>query len=254
MHSLIASGAGLGAGGWALALMAAAAVGLSKGGLNMFSAIAVPLMTLVMSPVQAAGILLPVFIASDVGGLVAYVRHFDRRALMMALPGAVAGVAIGWATASAVPEAAVTGLIGAIGLVFALNALIRPSIGASRPADPVRGTLWGGLAGFTSFVSHSGAPPWQVYAQPLGLPSLAFAGTTTVFFAAVNLAKLGPYWALGQLSGDNLHVSLVLLPAALAGVWVGLRLVRIMPQAVFYRFITWALLLVSIKLLWDAVT
>ena len=41
--------------GWALAVIAAIAVGLSKGGLAMVGIISVPLMSLVMSPVQAAG-------------------------------------------------------------------------------------------------------------------------------------------------------------------------------------------------------
>ncbi|WP_397246453.1 TSUP family transporter [Paracoccus mutanolyticus] len=65
--------------GWTLAIVAAFAVGLAKGGLSMVGVIAVPLMALVMSPVQAAGILLPVYVASDIGGLVAFRRDFDRR-------------------------------------------------------------------------------------------------------------------------------------------------------------------------------
>lgn len=254
METAIAAGAGMTPTAWAAAIFAALAVGLAKGGLNMFSSIATPLLALVMSPVQAAGILLPVFIASDVFGLIAYRRQFDRRVLMTALPGAVAGIGLGWATASLVPDAVVTGLIGAIGLVFALNALLGLRPARPRGPDAVRGGFWGSLAGFTSFVSHSGAPPWQVYVQPIGLAPLTFAGTTTVFFAVVNWVKLVPYAALGQLSTQNLHVSAILLPVAVAAVWLGLQIVRRLPQAVFYRFITWALLLVSIKLLWDAVS
>ncbi|MRX50562.1 TSUP family transporter [Paracoccus sp. S-4012] len=239
---------------WALSVVAAVAVGMAKGGLSMVGMLGVPVMALVMSPVQAAGILLPVYIVSDMGGLIAYRRRFDRRVLATALPGALAGIGLGWATASIVPEAFVTGLVGLIGAVFALNALTRPAGRTLRQPHPGRGSFWGLLAGFTSFVSHSGAPPWQVYIQPLGLAPLTFAGTSTVFFAVVNAAKLPPYWALGQLSAGNLRVSAVLVPLAFASVWIGVRLVRIMPMAVFYRFITWTLLLVSLRLLWDALT
>lgn len=80
-----------------------------------------------------------------------------------------------------------------------------------------------------------------------------FAGTTTWFFAIVNLFKLIPYAALGQLSANNLMAALMLVPVALASVWAGLRLVRIIPQALFYRLITWGLLLVSFRLIWQAV-
>ncbi len=239
--------------GWALAVIAAIAVGLSKGGLAMVGIISVPLMSLVMSPVQAAGLLLPIYVISDMGGLMAFRRNLNRRVLMLALPGAMAGIAVGWATASIVPVWGVTLIVGVIGLGFALNALIRPALDAApRPPRGRAATIWGGLAGYTSFVSHSGAPLWQVYAQPLRLSPLVYAGTTTWFFAIGNLVKLVPYAALGQLSRANLLTAAALMPVALAAVWVGLRLVRIMPPLLFYRLITWGLLLVSLRLIWQS--
>ena len=119
--------------------------------------------------------------------------------------------------------------------------------------DPVAGNFWGGVAGYTSFVSHSGAPPYQVYAQPLRMSSTLYAGTTTVFFAIVNAVKLIPYAALGQLNPSNLKVSAMLILPAVLGVWLGLKLLRIIPQDLFYKLITWALLLVSIRLIWSSV-
>ncbi len=239
--------------GWLLAVLAATAVGLSKGGLAMVGIISVPLMSLVMSPVQAAGLLLPVYVISDLGGLVAFRRDFDRGVLLRALPGALAGIGVGWATASIVPVWGVTLIVGLIGLGFALNALIRPPIDddARRPTLTA-GSVWGGLAGYTSFVSHSGAPLWQVYAQPLRLTPLIYAGTTTWFFAIGNWVKLIPYAALGQLSAANLATAAALTPVSLAAVWVGLRLVRIIPPLLFYRLITWGLLVISVRLVWQA--
>lgn len=239
--------------GWLLAVLAATAVGLSKGGLAMVGIISVPLMSLVMSPVQAAGLLLPVYVISDLGGLVAFRRDFDRGVLLRALPGALAGIGVGWATASIVPVWGVTLIVGLIGLGFALNALIRPPLDddARRPTLTA-GSVWGGLAGYTSFVSHSGAPLWQVYAQPLRLTPLIYAGTTTWFFAIGNWVKLIPYAALGQLSAANLATAAALTPVSLAAVWVGLRLVRIIPPLLFYRLITWGLLVISVRLVWQA--
>lgn len=239
--------------GWALAVVAAFAVGLSKGGLAMVGIISVPLMSLVMSPVQAAGLLLPVYVVSDLGGLIAFRRDFDSRVLACALPGALIGIGVGWATASIVPVWGVTLIVGIIGLGFALNMLLRPRIDAApRRPTAQAGSLWGGMAGYTSFVSHSGAPLWQVYAQPLALSPLIYAGTTTWFFAIGNWVKLIPYAALGQLSRANLLTAAALMPVALAAVWVGLRLVRIMPPLLFYRLITWGLLLVSLRLIWQS--
>lgn len=238
--------------GWVVAVLAAVAVGLSKGGLSMVGMLGVPLLSLAMPPVQAAGVLLPVFVISDVVGLVAYRRGFDRKVMATLLPGAIAGIVLGGLTAHLVSGQRLNLVVGLIGLVFALNALWRRNATpAPRAPGWGAGSFWGLLTGYTSFVSHAGAPPYQVYVQPLRMQAVTFAGTTTVFFAIVNAVKLIPYAMLGQFSSQNLHLAALLFLPACISVWVGLRLVRIMPERVFYAFITWALLIVSAKLIWE---
>ncbi|MBT0779820.1 MULTISPECIES: sulfite exporter TauE/SafE family protein [Paracoccus] len=240
--------------GWVLAVIAAFSIGLAKGGLSMVGTISVPLLALVMSPVQAAGILLPVYIISDIGGLIAFRRDFDARVLRTLVPGAITGIALGWATAHHVDDAQVGLIVGVIGLAFALNALLRSRVSASaRPPRWGAGSFWGTISGYTSFVSHSGAAPYQVYAQPLRMTPMTYAGTTTIFFAICNAVKLIPYAMLGQLSAHNLSVAAVLMVPGVLGVLAGLWLVRRMSAQVFYGFITWALMLVSAKLIWDGI-
>ncbi len=239
---------------WVLAVIAASVVGMGKGGVPIVGMLAVPLMALVMNPVMAAGMLLPVYVVSDMFGLYAYRHAFNPRVLTVFLPGAVVGIGIGWATASLVPEAAVTLMVGVIGLAFGLNLLLRrPVVIEAKRAEVAPGLFWGTVTGFTSFVSHAGAPPYQVYTLPLGMTKAVFAGTSTIAFAVINGVKLVPYYALGQLSLANLKVAAVMaVPAALA-VFAGVRLVKVMPEKVFFRLVTWALLLISVKLLWDGV-
>ncbi len=238
---------------WSLAVLAAILVGMSKGGLPVVGMLGVPVLSLAISPVTAAGLLLPVYVVSDWFGLYAYRREFDARVLKVLIPATTLGVGLGWATASIVPEWLVTGIIGLIGAAFALNAILQRN--AEPPARPLNrgaGWFWGSLTGFTSFVSHSGAPPYQVFVLPLRLPKMVFAGTSTILFAYVNAIKLVPYWFLGQLSAENLHVAAVLLvPSALA-VFLGVRLVRIVPTQLFFKIVVWALLLISFRLIWEA--
>lgn len=237
---------------WVAATVAAALVGMSKGGVPVVGMLAVPVMALVMNPVMAAGMLLPVYVVSDVFGLWAYRHAWDGRVLSIVLPGAVVGIAVGWATASVVPEAAVTFLVGVIGLAFAANILVRrPLVAEPRAPRVVPGLFWGGLAGFTSFVSHAGAPPWQVYTLPLGLSKAVFAGTTTIAFAIINAVKLIPYHALGQLNPGNLKLAAMLAVPAVLAVFAGVRLVQLLPERLFFRLVVWALALISLKLIWD---
>ncbi|WP_343080920.1 sulfite exporter TauE/SafE family protein [Ostreiculturibacter nitratireducens] len=240
---------------WVAAGIAAVLVGMSKGGLPVVGILAVPVLSLFIPPVTAAGLLLPVYIVSDVFGLYAYRKEFDSRVLLILAPAATIGIAVGWATASLVPERAVTGLVGTIGLAFSLNLLLRRGgPGAPRRAEIAPGLFWGTITGFTSFVSHAGGPPYQVYVLPLRLEKAVFAGTSTVLFAYVNAVKLIPYWALGQLNTSNLKVAATLMIPASLAVFAGVRLVRVLPPVLFFRLVTWALFAVSVKLLWDAAT
>jgi uncharacterized protein len=239
---------------WIAAVAAAMLVGMGKGGMPAVGMLAVPTLSLVISPVTAAGLLLPVYVVSDMFGLYAYRHAFDRRVVGIMVVGGTLGIGIGWATASYVPESAVTGLVGMIGAVFALNLLIRRGPPAAAKAVAVGpGLFWSTIMGFTSFVSHAGGPPFQIYVQPLRLTKAMFAGTSTVLFTYVNAVKLIPYFALGQINVASLKTAVVLsVPAAMA-VFAGVRLVKVLPEALFFRLVTWALLAISLKLMWDAV-
>ena len=236
-----------------VAALAALLVGLSKGGLSMLGSLAVPLMALVMSPVKAAALLLPIFVVSDMFGLWSYRREFDRRNLIILISAGVVGITLGWATASLISDRIVGLIVGLIGVGFCFSVWRqRHRVVQPRGADVPRGLFWGTLMGFSSFVSHSGGPPYQVYVLPQQLPKTVYAGTTTILFAVVNAVKLVPYWALGQLNTSNLKTSVWLMPIASAGTFAGVRLVRVLPQRIFFAAVQTMLLLVSIKLVFDA--
>lgn len=145
---------------WSLAVLAAFCVGLSKGGAPAFGELVVPILSLTISPVPAAGLLLPVFVFSDVFGVWAYRKYANWAILRIAVIGIVIGTGIGWATAHIVSDNFVHVLIG---VTFSLYFLLRSRANTqATSAGRTAGLFWTTIAGFTGFVSHAGAPPWQV--------------------------------------------------------------------------------------------
>ena len=233
-------------------------VGLGKGGFGgAMALIGVPVMALVMSPVQAAAILLPILIGMDIVSLWTWRGTYDRKTLAYLLPGGILGIAIGWATAAFVTVAMVRLIVGTVAMVFFLRWLtlrVRGSDRDPRPQSVWRGTLWGAVSGFTSFVAHAGGPPYQVYAMPLRQAPALYAGTSVVFFAIINAAKLVPYFALGQFDATNLTASAVLMPVAALATLAGAFVVRRMKPEFFYNFMYTMVFVVASKLIYDGVT
>lgn len=238
-----------------LACLAAWLVGLSKGGLPSIGMLAVPILSLVMSPVKAAVMLLPIYVISDMAGIWLYRKEFSLINLKILIPAGIFGVVVGWLTASFISDIAIKLLMGLIGVSFCLNSWLRKNTHSpTQAANVPKGVFWGTLAGFTSFISHAGAPPFQVYVLPQRLPKAQFAGTSTIVFAVINAAKIWPYQQLRPYSTDDLLGAAVLIPAALIGTVMGAYLTRKMTDVWFFRIIQAGLLLVSLKLIADALT
>jgi uncharacterized membrane protein YfcA len=229
--------------------------GIAKGGFGgAIAVISVPMMALVMPPTQAAAILLPILVIMDMLVVKTYWGLFDRRALTVLLPGAVVGIGLGYLSAESMNEHYMRLLIGSVSLAFGLQTLSGIKALSSAEHHVGTGSLFGALAGFTSFSIHAGGPPLTMYLMPKKLAPLLFAGTAGIFFAVVNLVKLVPYYALGQFSADNLLYSVVLVPLAPMGVKLGHYLVQRSSPVFYYKVVSVCLVIVGAKLLWDGAT
>lgn len=237
---------------WALAVPAVVLMGLSKGGLAGVGALSLPLLVFAVGPVQAAAILLPLLIVQDVVSVWAFRRTIDTYVLGWMLPGAVAGIVGGYVFAALVTPSAVLAAVGAISAAFGAFRLW-----ADRHApEPRRSPGWVGsvagvAAGFTSQIAHAGGPPFQMWVLPRRLPPPVLAGTTAVFFAAVNWIKVPAYWALGQFTATNLTTAAALMPVAIASTFAGVWVVRRIDAARFYTAVYVLMIVTGAKLMWD---
>ncbi len=238
---------------FALLVLAAFLVGLSKGGLPAVAMLSVPILSLTMSPLVAAVLLLPIYILSDVVSVWLYRREYSAANIKILIPAGFLGVIIGWATASMISDNMVSLMLGLMGAVFCLHQWLKKKTSAPpAKASTGKGLFWGSLSGFTSFISHAGAPPFQIYVLPQRLPKMVFAGTTTIVFAAINLAKIVPYSSLYPYTRDTLEVSAYLLPVAAVGTVVGKKLIERLSEKWFFLAVQIALFIISIKLIYSS--
>ena len=231
-------------------------IGLSKGGFAGIGALGTPLLAIgIGDPLKAAAILLPILVAQDAVGVAAFRKAWDRHVIAVMLPGALVGILLGYVLAAYISGAAVMAALGLTSILFGAQRLLleRQGVAEAMETPDWAGRLYGVAAGFTSQIAHAGGPPFQMWVMPKRLPHPVFAGTTAIFFAAVNLAKLPAYLALGQFTGANLITSLSLLPFAIFGSLAGVWLVRRVSGERFYRIVYALMIVAGVKLVWDGV-
>jgi len=237
---------------YAVTIPAVLLLGISKSGFGAgFGSLAVPMMALAVSVPQAAAILMPVLLLMDVLGMAAFRNDFDRDLLKFLLPFGVLGIVVGALLFRVLNGHTVAGIVG----IFTLAFLAQRALFPPKPNSPLPPRWLGALltttSGFTSFVAHAGGPPINAYVIPLKLSPLRFTATMAFFFFVVNLCKWIPYAWLGLLDMRNMATSVVLLPLAPLGVWIGVWMARRISQVLFYRFLYLGMFLTGVKLVWD---
>lgn len=235
-----------------IAIPAVLLYGMGKGGLGPGAgAVVVPMLSLVISPVQAAAIMLPILCVMDIFAVRTFRRQFDREQLKILVPAALVGIIAGVATMNLLPVRMLKLMIGAIALAFVLNYLLkRPALAGKKPGR-WQGYFWGAVSGFTSAQIHAGGPPVTIYMLPQNLDKTVLIGTMAIFFTIVNYVKLIPYTLLGLLDTTNLLTSLVLIPLAPIGVRIGYQIMQRISQPVIYRFLYIMLFVSGLKLCSD---
>jgi hypothetical protein len=172
--------------------------------------------------------------------------------LKFLIPFGLVGIVIGALLFKLLDARTVAGLVGVFTLAFLAQRLLFPPQPDSAPPPKWLGALLTATSGFTSFIAHAGGPPISAYVIPLRLSPLKFTATMAFFFFVINLAKWIPYAWLGLLDTRNMATSLVLLPVAPIGVWIGVHLARRINPRLFYRLLYLGMFLTGTKLVWDA--
>ena len=227
--------------------------GLSKGGFpGPISMLAVPVMSFAMSPLKAAGILLPLLLIMDVIALYLYWNKWDTNLLKIIIPSSIVGIIIGSLTFQYTSENQIRILVGVISILFVLISFYQKNNILLNPTKP-KGVFWSGAAGYTSFLIHAGNPPINFYILPLKLDKLTYLSTMTLTFFVINFVKIFPYYYLDLLAPSNLKISLTLAPLAAISVIFGFYVQKIISEKIFFNIIYFLLFVSGIKLIIDAI-
>jgi uncharacterized membrane protein YfcA len=221
---------------YALALLAALCIGLSKAGFSGISMVSVVILADIYGSKASVGLALPLLIAADLMAYPAFIRHGSWKPVWRLLGPALAGIALGWWVLGGISELTARRVIGGCVLVMVgLQAFRRwRPVGFDRLAQSRGfGMSAGVLGGFATMLANAAGPVIQLYLMARKVPKMELIGIGARFFLLINLIKVPLNARLALITPDSLMENLKLLPAVAVGILGGRWLVRHVPQAAF---------------------
>ena len=240
-------------GAWALLVVGAVAIGVSKTALPGVTTLAVAIFAAVLPARASTGTILLLLLVADAVAITTYWRDADWTTLRRLVPGVLAGVLLGAVFLGVAGDRVTKVFIGVLLLVLIAVTLLL----MRRPRPPqVQGrvgrAVYGTLAGFTTMSANAGGPVMSMYLLASEVPVTSFLGTSAWFFFLVNVVKLPFSLALGVIRPETLWIDLVLAPVVLASAYGGRLLAARMDPVLFGRIVTVLTVLSSLYLVVSA--
>ncbi len=232
-------------------------IGLSKGGFGgpVFVALLTPLLTTAIPTGQAVGIVLPLLIFGDIFAVWIYWRKWDMRQIKLLLPASIIGIILGEILLLSLANNNQNELLRRILGLFTLLAVLY-KVGSARITSLQyhphnwHGHLAGWATGFGSALANVGSPPFTAYMLLQNVDPMTFLGTSSLFFAIVNVAKL-PITLLSKNVLDiQQFLSIVwVLPLIPIGIWFGKKFTMWISPKGFENFMLVLLFIMSLIML-----
>lgn len=222
---------------WALLLLAASFVGLSKTAVPGINTLSIAIFAALLPAKPSTGLMLILLLVGDLFALWTYRKHADWRTLWRLFPSVVVGLAVGAVVLAVSGDALIRRLIGVILLIviaFSVWQRFRPK-NADAIAAPNRAAqmAYGSLGGFTTMVANAGGPVLSMYFLYARFEVKAFLGTAAWFFAIVNVTKLPVSIGLGLITPQILLLDALLIPGVIVGAFFGRWIANRIKQVVF---------------------
>lgn len=221
---------------WGMAIAAAMVIGLSKAGIKGIAIINVTLMALAFGAKESTGLVVPLLVAADIFAVIYYNRHARWYYIIRFLPWILAGIIIGVLIGNDLDESTFKismAVIIVVSVVMMYWWDRRKS--KSVPTHWAFAGVVGIIAGITTMIGNLAGAFSNIYFLAMRVPKNEFIGTAAWLFLIINIFKL-PFhiWVWKTITPETLLIDLKLLPGILIGVFLGVRLVKIIKED-FYR-------------------
>jgi hypothetical protein len=224
---------------------------MSKTGISGVGLMVVPLLANAFGSRPSVGLLLPILIFADIFAVTWYNRHAQWKHIVRLLPWAFAGIILATLVGKSISDQTFNRLLAAL-VIGGIAILLWRDVRSDKLKIPQSRWFAGGLGllgGFSTMIGNAAGPVMALYLLSMRLPKNSFIGTGAWFFFIVNLSKVPIHiWSWKTITLNSFMLDVMVIPAVAAGAFLGIWLVRLLPEK-FYRLLVIVTTLLSALLL-----
>ena len=198
-----------------------------------FSLITVPLLVVLFEPKAAIPLVILMNAASNVPLYLHSRRHSGLGRIWPLIVAGIVSIPVGAYLLVILDTAALKMVVGSVICLFALAFLLgfRREVGSEKQGLVFAGLISGILNGLIS----TGGPPAILFLTNQGMLRDRFRASLIAYFLFLNMATIPVHLASGLLSAETVRTAAVFIPALAAGAFVGVRLVKRVPEEAFRK-------------------
>lgn len=196
-------------------------------------------MALAFGARESTGLLVPLLVIGDVFAVIYYNRHTRWSYIARFLPWMLAGLLLGVLIGNELPEKAfkmvmVTVILASVLMMYWWDKRKSGVV----PTHWAFGGLIGVLAGVTTMIGNLAGAFSNIYFLAMRLPKNEFIGTAAWLFLIINVIKLPFHFYIWEtINKESLLINLKLVPLILVGLFVGVRLVKLLQEGLYRKMI-----------------
>jgi len=249
LHSLHPS---LTPGMFILFLVSALTIGMSKAGLSGLGLAMVPMMALIFGARESTGVILPMLITADIMAVAYYRSHAVWKHIIRVIPWGAAGIIIALITGNLINDNQFRIILLTIVWIMLILMLVndlRQKKGTEIPENHLFASVMGLVGGFSTMIGNAAGPVFTLYFLAMHLPKKEFIGTSAWLFLILNVGKL-PLQALvwKNITMNTLRLDLIAVPVIVSGIFLGIFIVKLLPEKIYRYFVIFATLATSLLL------
>ncbi len=220
----------------ALASFGAFSLGVSKTGFPGLAIVNVLVIAEIFGAKNSVGIILPLLVVCDVIVLPLFWKHANWKMIWPLVPVTFVSILAAWWLLDIIEEATARRVIGGIILLmFGLQLIreFRKEFLEHLPDSRFFRWISCVLIGVSTMLANAAGPVYSIYALVHKMPKMEFLGIGARFFLLVNLFKMPLLGQLDLINPESLKLNLLLLPALVIGIFLGRKMIALVPQRAF---------------------